>query len=157
MSNSIVVTGNTSKRGCELRFTPSGAAAANFSVAGTNRYYDKNTSEFVDEGEPLWFNVTAWRELAEQVAEQIPTDGGSKRVTITGRIKARKYTPKDGGDEREVWDLIADSVCVHPARQNASGGRDNGRAQQAPPTQQQPRQTQPGGGWAATTPDEPPF
>lgn len=151
MPNQIKVTGNTSKRGAEVRFSRGGAAFANFSVASQNSRYDKQQQKYIDDGDPLWMNCVARFELAEQVGEQLPADGGSKRVTVTGHLRKRSYAT-DAGEQREVVELVADSVCVHPPRPQrdqdvAQGGQGD--------TWAQPPQNQ---GWGATpSNDEPPF
>ena len=78
----------------ELRFTPSGAAVANFTVASTPRAFDKQSNEWKD-GETLFLRCTAWREMAENVAESL-TKG--TRVIVQGRLKARSYETREGDE-----------------------------------------------------------
>src|SRR5438309_11764519 len=85
----------------ELRFTPSGAAVANFTVASTPRTFDRQSNEWKD-GETLFMRCSVWREAAENVAESL-TRG--TRVIVTGRLRQRTYTPKDGGPDRTVVEL----------------------------------------------------
>ena len=162
MSNTFTATGNTAKDGAEIRFTPSGAAVASFRMAATQSRYDRNQQKWIDSGDPLWLRVECWHELAEQVAEQVGT-GASKRVTVTGHLEARKFTTKEGV-EREVIELKADSVCVHPAKTQRG---DAGGFSQAPASAwastPAPNQgatsgwgVQPAGQGSATN-DEPPF
>lgn len=87
----------------ELRFTPSGAAVSNFSVACTPRLY-KN-GDWVD-GETTFLRVAAWKELGENVAETL-TKG--MRVIVTGRLKQRSYETKDG-EKRTIIEMEADEV-----------------------------------------------
>jgi len=75
----------------ELRFTPSGAAVANFTVASTPRTFDRQSNEW-KEGETLFMRCSIWRDPAENVAESL-TRG--MRVIVNGRIKSRSYE-KDG-------------------------------------------------------------
>ena len=75
----------------ELRFTPSGAAVANFTVASTPRIYDRNTSEWKD-GDPLFMRCSIWREAAENVVESL-TKG--TRVIVTGRLVQRSYDTRE--------------------------------------------------------------
>src|SRR3979409_2166664 len=84
----------------ELRFTPSGAAVAKFRVASTPRFLDKTSGEWKD-GEPLFLACTAWRQLAEHVAESL-TRG--VRVIVTGRLRQRSYETKEG-EKRTVVEL----------------------------------------------------
>ena len=76
----------------ELRFTPSGAAVANFTVACTPRTLDKQTNEWKD-GETTFLRCQVWRQYAENVAESL-TRGA--RVIVTGRLKQRSYETKEG-------------------------------------------------------------
>ena len=69
----------------ELRFTPSGAPVANFTVASTPRTFDRTTSEWKD-GEAMFINCSVWRRAAENVAESL-TKG--MRVIVQGRLKSR--------------------------------------------------------------------
>lgn len=89
----------------ELRFTPSGAAVANFTVASTPRSFDKTTSEWKD-GEALFMRCAVWRDAAENVAESL-TRGA--RVIVTGRLKQRSYETKEG-EKRTVIELDVDEV-----------------------------------------------
>lgn len=89
----------------ELRFTPSGAAVANFTVASTPRQFDKQSNEWKD-GETLFLRCAAWKEAAENVAESL-TKGA--RVIVQGRLKARSYETKDG-DRRTTQELDVDEI-----------------------------------------------
>ena len=100
----ITVVGNLTAPP-ELRFTPNGAAVANFTVASTPRTFDRNTSEWVD-GEALFVRCSVWKEVAENVAESL--DKGM-RVIVQGRLKARSYDDKDG-NRRTSWELDVDEI-----------------------------------------------
>ena len=89
----------------ELRFTPSGAAVANFTVASTPRMFDRQTNEWKD-GEPLFMRCSIWREAAENVAESL-TRGS--RVIVTGRLKQRSYETREG-EKRTVVELEVDEI-----------------------------------------------
>jgi len=89
----------------ELRFTPSGAAVANFTVASTPRTFDKNSNEWKD-GETLFMRCSVWREAAENVAESL-TRG--TRVIVSGRLRSRTYDTKEG-EKRTVVELEVDEV-----------------------------------------------
>ena len=82
----------------ELRFTPSGAAVANFTVASTTRVLDKQTNEWKD-GDTVFLRCNVWRQYAENVAESL-TRG--MRVIVTGRLKVRQYETRDGGKGTSV-------------------------------------------------------
>ena len=89
----------------ELRFTNSGVPVASFTVASTPRTFDKQSGEWRD-GEALFMRCSAWRDLAENVAESL-TKGA--RVIVQGRLQQRSYTDKEG-NQRTGIDLQADEV-----------------------------------------------
>lgn len=89
----------------ELRFTPSGAAVANFTVASTPRTFDKQTSEWKD-GDALFMRCAVWRQAAENVAETL-TRG--MRVMVSGRLTQRSFDTKEG-EKRTVVELQVDEV-----------------------------------------------
>jgi single-strand DNA-binding protein len=100
----ITVVGNLTADP-ELRFTPSGAAVANFTVASTPRIFDRQTSEWKD-GDALFMRCSIWREAAENVAESL-TRGA--RVVVQGRLKQRSYETREG-EKRTVVELEVDEV-----------------------------------------------
>src|SRR5215216_4587475 len=89
----------------ELRFTPSGAAVANFTVASTPRTFDRQSNEFKD-GDTLFMRCSIWREAAENVAESL-TKGS--RVIVQGRLKQRSYETREG-EKRTVVELEVDEI-----------------------------------------------
>ncbi|MBB5913938.1 single-strand DNA-binding protein [Nocardia transvalensis] len=89
----------------ELRFTPAGAAVANFTVASTPRTFDRNTNEWKD-GEALFLRCNIWREAAENVAESL-TRGA--RVIVSGRLKQRSFETREG-EKRTVVELEVDEI-----------------------------------------------
>lgn len=101
MTNSITAVGNLT-RDPELRFTQSGQAICNFSVASSRRF--KKGDDW--EEQTTFFNCTAWAELGENVASSL-TKG--TRVIVSGRMDQRSYETKDG-DKRTVMDLTCDAV-----------------------------------------------
>ena len=90
----------------ELRFTPSGAAVANFTVASTPRTFDRQTNEWKD-AETLFMRCSVWREAAENVAESL-TRG--TRVVVTGRLVSRSWEDKETGQKRSVMEMQVDEV-----------------------------------------------
>jgi single-strand DNA-binding protein len=100
----VTVVGNLTNDP-ELRFTPSGAAVASFTVASTPRYLDKNTNEWKD-GDALFLRCSVWRQAAENIAESL-TRGA--RVIVTGRLRQRSYETKEG-EKRTVVELEVDEV-----------------------------------------------
>ncbi|MBP1161541.1 single-strand DNA-binding protein [Rhodococcus sp. PvR044] len=89
----------------ELRFTPAGAAVANFTVASTPRTFDRQSNEWKD-GEALFMRCNIWREAAENVAESL-TRGS--RVIVSGRLKQRSYETREG-EKRTVMELEVDEI-----------------------------------------------
>ncbi len=89
----------------ELRFTPSGAAVANFRIASTPRTFNRQTNEWED-GEALFLSCSVWRQAAENVAESL-TKG--MRVVIQGRLKQRSFEDREG-NKRTVVELDVDEV-----------------------------------------------
>ena len=89
----------------ELRFTPSGAAVANFTVASTPRMFDRQTNEWKD-GETLFMRCSVWRDAAENVAESLQR---GMRVIVSGRLKSRSYETKEG-EKRTVVELDVDEI-----------------------------------------------
>lgn len=100
----ITVIGNLTNDP-ELRFTPSGAAVANFTIASTPRTFDRQSNEWKD-GETLFLRCGVWREAAENVAESL-TKG--TRVVAQGRLKSRSYQTKEG-ENRTVMELEVDEI-----------------------------------------------
>ncbi|MEK9521435.1 single-stranded DNA-binding protein [Streptomyces venezuelae] len=143
----------------ELRFTPAGAAVANFRIASTPRTFDRTANEWKD-GETLFLSVSVWRQQAENVAGSISR---GDRVIVVGTLAQRTYE-KDG-ERRASYEVKAEEVG--PALKNAvatvtKGGASNnttqGYGQQAPQQHRGPQ----GDPWAQqqaqrSYADEPPF
>jgi single-strand DNA-binding protein len=89
----------------ELRFTPSGAAVASFTVASTPRTFDRQTGEWKD-GDTLYLRCSIWREAAENVAESL-TKG--TRVIVQGRLVQRSFETREG-EKRTVVEMQVDEV-----------------------------------------------
>jgi single-strand DNA-binding protein len=89
----------------ELRFTPSGAAVANFTVASTPRNFDRQTNEWRD-GEAMFINCAVWRQAAENVAESLQK---GMRVIVQGRLKSRSYETREG-ERRTVFEIDVDEI-----------------------------------------------
>ena len=88
-----------------LRFTPNGAAVANFRIANTPRRFNRDTNQWED-GEALFLTCNAWKQLGENVANTL-TKG--MRVIVTGKLKARSYQTKEG-ENRTVHEIDVDEV-----------------------------------------------
>ena len=105
INNNVTITGNATREP-ELRFTPSGQAVASFGVAVNRRWQNRQTQEW--EEAVSFFDITAWAQLAENIAESVAK---GTRVTITGRLDQRSWeTPE--GDKRSKVEIVADDVAV---------------------------------------------
>jgi single-strand DNA-binding protein len=100
----ITVVGNLTDDP-ELRFTPSGAAVANFTVASTPRTFDRQSGEWKD-GDALFLRCSIWRQAAENVAESLQR---GMRVVVQGRLRQRSYETKEG-EKRTVIELEVDEI-----------------------------------------------
>jgi single-strand DNA-binding protein len=111
----------------ELRFTPSGAPVANFTVASTPRTFDRQSGEWKD-GDAMFLNCSVWRQAAENVAESL-TKG--MRVVVQGRLKSRSYETREG-ERRTVFEVEVDEVgpslryASAKITRNASGAYSGG-------------------------------
>jgi single-strand DNA-binding protein len=112
----------------ELRFTPSGAAVANFRIASTPRTYDRQSGEWKD-GESLFLSCSVWRQAAENVAESLQR---GMRVIVQGRLKSRSYDDREG-QKRTVFEIDVDEVgpslrsaTAKVTKAMRSGGGDGG-------------------------------
>jgi single-strand DNA-binding protein len=148
IDNTVTITGNATREP-ELRFTPSGQAVASFGVAVNRRWQNRQTQEW--EEAVSFFDVTAWAQLAENVAESV-TKG--TRVTVAGRLDQRSWETQDG-DKRSKVEIVADDVAIslrwatadvmkneRPAGVGGGGPRSGGA---------------PAGSGPAYNPDEEPF
>ena len=148
----------------ELKFTPSGAAVANFTVASTPRTFDRQTNEWKD-GEALFIRCDAWRQLAENVASSLQK---GQRVIVTGALKVRNYERQDGSKGTSV-EMTVDEIgpslkfatasVTRTARDGGSGGGGGGGAAANPWGGGAPAQQPASGGWDTPVSgnDEPPF
>lgn len=100
----ITVVGNLTSDP-ELRYTQSGLAVANFTIASTPRSFDRQANEWKD-GETLFLRGSVWREFAEHVAGSL-TKG--MRVVAQGRLKQRSYETKEG-EKRTAYELEVDEI-----------------------------------------------
>jgi single-strand DNA-binding protein len=125
----ITVVGNLTNDP-ELRFTPSGAAVAGFTVASTPRTFDRESNQWKD-GDPLFLRCSVWRQYAENVAESL-TKG--MQVIVQGRLKQRSYETREG-EKRTVVELDVDEIgpClkfatakITKAARSSSGGGGGG-------------------------------
>ena len=111
----------------ELRFTPSGAAVANFTVASTPRNFDRQTNEWKD-GDAMFLNCAVWRQAAENVAESLQK---GMRVIVSGRLKSRSYETREG-ERRTVFEIDVDEIgpalkyATAKISRNSGGGGGQG-------------------------------
>ena len=159
----------------ELRFTPSGAAVANFRVASTPRTFDRQAGEWKD-GETLFLSCSVWRQAAENVAESLQR---GMKVIVQGRLKQRSFETREG-EKRTVFEIDVDEVgpslrnatakVTKTTRSGGGGGYGGGQGGQG---DNDPWASQPAGGpggygggqggndpWASQgsgASDEPPF
>jgi single-strand DNA-binding protein len=105
IDNNVTITGNATREP-ELRFTPSGQAVANFGVAVNRRWQNRQTQEW--EEAVSFFDITAWAQLAENIAETV---GKGTRVTVTGRLDQRSWENQEG-EKRSKVEIVADDVAI---------------------------------------------
>lgn len=101
--NTVVLVGNLT-RDPELRYTPAGAATCQFGLAVNRRWQNRQTSEW--EEATSFFNVVAWREMAENAGESLAK---GSRVIVTGRLEQRSWETPDG-EKRSVVEVVADEI-----------------------------------------------
>ena len=162
----ITVVGNLTADP-DLRFTPSGAAVANFTVASTPRVFDRQSNEWKD-GDALFLRCNIWREAAENVAESL-TRGS--RVIVTGRLRQRSFETREG-EKRTVYEVEVDEVgpslryatakINKVSRGGSGGGFGGGGGMSAPsapsgPPAEDPWGSAPASGSFGGADDEPPF
>ncbi|MFD9853429.1 single-stranded DNA-binding protein [[Kitasatospora] papulosa] len=129
----------------ELRFTPNGHAVAKFRIASTPRTFDKQANEWRD-GDGLFLTVTAWRSLAQNIAESLAR---GNRAIVHGALKQRSYEDREGV-KRTVYEIEAEDVAPSLQRATAAITKTTGNGQQRQQTQQQPT-----GGYGAQTQQQP--
>ncbi len=149
-----------------LRWTQSGSAVADFTVASTPRTYDRNAGEWRD-GDPIFMRCSVWRDVAENVAESLRK---GMRVIVQGRLTQRSYETQQG-ERRTVVELQVDEVgpslrraraqvTRHPAADGGAGYPPPPPPASTQPTQQAPQQPAPRqivqeDPWARQTQQEP--
>jgi single-strand DNA-binding protein len=114
--NKVILVGNLGKDP-ELKYTPSGAAVATFSLATTDRFKDKDGNQKTE-----WHNIIAWRQLAEICGKYLHK---GKQVYIEGRIQYRTYDDRDG-NKRYITEIVADQMQMLGGRGSGSGGDEGG-------------------------------
>ena len=137
--NTVELIGNVT-RDPELRFTPSGAAVANFGLAVNRRWMNRKTNEW--EEDVSFFDVVCWRELAENCTESL-TKG--TRVMVSGRLDQRSWDTQEG-EKRSKVEVVADEIgpslrwatAQVTKTERREGGGGGGGFDSAPPPQEPP-------------------
>ncbi len=144
----------------ELRFTPSGAPVANFTVASTPRTFDRTTNEWKD-GDAMFLNCAVWRQAAENVAESL-TKG--MRVIVQGRLRSRSYETREG-EKRTVFEVDVEEIgpalkyATAKVTRSTGGGGGSYSGGGSSWGQSSGGSQQSGGAdpWASAQSEEPPF
>src|SRR5262245_36817936 len=134
-ANSITISGNIT-RDPEMRYTPSGVSKVTFGVAVNRSWRNQQTQEW--EEQTSFFNVVAWRQLAENISATL-TKGS--RVVVSGRLEQRSWETEQG-EKRSIVEIVADDVAaslrfataeIHKVeRSGPGGGGDGGGSRRAP-------------------------
>ncbi|HEY5673956.1 MAG TPA: single-stranded DNA-binding protein [Malonomonas sp.] len=120
--NKVILVGNLGKDP-ELRYTPSGAAVATFSLATSERYKDKDGNR---QEKTEWHNIVVWRQLAEICGKYLHK---GKQVYIEGKIQTRSYDDRDG-NKKYITEIVADQMHMLGGRDEQGGGGNYGGGQQ---------------------------
>ncbi len=120
--NKVILIGNLG-RDPEMRYTPSGVAVANITVATSESWKDKQSGEMQERTE--WHRVVMYQRLAEIVGEYLRK--GSK-VYVEGRLQTRKWQDKTSGQDRYSTEIVADSMQMLDSKggSGASNGESSG-------------------------------
>lgn len=135
MANETVITviGNLTSDP-ELRYTSSGLAVANFTIASTPKTFDRASNEWKD-GDALFLRASVWKEFAEHVAGSLAKGA---RVVATGRLKQKSYETKEG-EKRTSIELEVDEIGPSLRYATAQVTRAaSSRGQSSQPVQSQP-------------------
>ena len=150
----ITIVGNTTAP-AELRYVPSGRGVASFSVAVTERRFDKQANEWKD-GDTTFYPCSVWGQAAENVCETLSAKG--MRVIVQGRLQQRSYDDREGS-KRTIYEVAVDEVGPSLLRATAVVTRATSSAQPG----RQPAARQPAGRpqaadpWAGNVRNEQPF
>ena len=134
--NKVIIVGNLGQDP-EVRFMPNGSAVANFTVATSETWKDKQTGEQKEKTE--WHRIVIYQRLAEIAGEYLKK--GSK-VYLEGRLQTRKWQNQQGADQYTT-EIVANEMQMLDSR--GQGGGQQGGGQQGGGFQQQGQQS---GGFA---------
>jgi single-strand DNA-binding protein len=127
-SNSITISGNITREP-EMRYTPSGVSKVTFGVAVNRSWRNQQTQEWDEQ--TSFFNVVAWRQLAENVGASLAK---GSRVVVTGRLEQRSWETEQG-EKRSIVEIVADDVAaslrfataeIHKVERTGPGGGGDG-------------------------------
>src|SRR4249919_4153507 len=147
-TNSITISGNMA-RDPEMRYTPSGISKVTFGVAVNRSWRNQQTQDW--EEQTSFFNVVAWRQLAENVGASLAK---GSRVVVSGRLEQRSWET-DQGEKRSIVEIVADDVApslrfataeVHKVERSGPGGDGGGGGQRRPAPAPAPAAAGGGGG-----------
>lgn len=136
--NKVILVGNLGKDP-EVRYTPSGAAIASFSMATSEVYKDKDGNK---QEKTEWHNVIAWRQLAEICGKFLHK---GKQIYIEGKIQTRNYDDKDG-NKRYITEIVADQMQMLGSKDDGQGQDRQSSGQQNRPQQNSGQQNRPQNG-----------
>ena len=117
--NKVILVGNLGKDP-EVRYTPTGVAIANISIATSETWKDKQSGENQERTE--WHRIALYQRLAEIAGEYLRK--GSK-IFIEGRLQTRKWQDKNTGLDRYTTEIIADSLQMLDSKNNSSNLSDH--------------------------------
>jgi len=129
--NKVIIIGNLG-RDPEVRYTPSGSAVCNVSVATTRQWKSKDSGDKVEETE--WHRVVFYDRLAEIAGEYLKK---GRSIYVEGRLKTRKWQDKDG-QEKYTTEIIAEEMKMLGGREGMGGGADDGGEPSGYGNRQQP-------------------
>ena len=106
----------------EVRYTPSGVAVANFNIATSEEWKDKDTGEKKERTE--WHRIVAWSKLGEICGEYLSK---GRQVYVEGRIQTRSWEDRDG-NKRYTTEIVASDIQFLGGRDAGPGARSEGGA-----------------------------
>lgn len=111
--NKVILLGHLGKD-AETKFTPSGVAVTNFTLATSRRWKDQQSGEWKEETE--WHRIVMWR--SENVSNYLLK---GKQVYIEGRLQTRSWEDKDG-QKRYTTEVVCDDLILLGGRGDSAGG-----------------------------------
>lgn len=138
--NKVILVGNLGADP-ELRYTPSGVAVANFSLATSETYKDRDGNR---QTKTEWHNIVAWRQLAEICGKYLHK---GKQIYVEGLLQTRKWQDRDGNDRYTTEIVITTMQMLGRAEHSQPSGQPSGNNGQHPAPQQQEPVFHPGTGY----------